>query len=80
MAYSWNPIEALALLGVSVDTRKTESMIKCPFCGSKRFGFNTVKGIGQCWSCRQTADSAKYYATVTGMSDINLKSIFSERL
>lgn len=68
MAYSWNPLEVMDLLGIRIDSRKTEAMIVCPFCNSKRFGFNTVKGIGQCWSCQQAADSARYYATVMGMS------------
>lgn len=67
MAYSWRPEEVFRLLGMSVPNRN-EIYIECPFCGSKRFGFNMLKGIGKCWSCSKGADSAQYYAVATGQS------------
>lgn len=68
MAYSWKPEEVLHLLGIPVHPGKTEIYISCPSCGSKRFSLNTVKGIGKCWKCNFSADSASYYATCTGLS------------
>lgn len=68
MAYSWKPIEALSLLGIPVNPNKTEVYLTCPKCGGKRFSFNLVKGIGKCWQCSFTADSASYYAISTGFT------------
>ena len=67
MAYSWKPEEVLALLGIPVKTR-AEMYIPCPKCHGKRFSFNVVKGIGKCWQCTFTADSASYYAVTQNLS------------
>lgn len=80
MGYSWQPYEPLSLLGIQINPHKTEVYIKCPFCGGKRFAFNTVKGIGHCWSCQQTADSAKYYATEMNLSLYDARKEIEDRL
>lgn len=80
MAYSWNPVEPLMLVGEKVQANKREIYVTCPFCGSKRFAYNTIKGIGQCWSCEKTADSAKYYATAMNMSLYEARKDIEERL
>ena len=66
MAYSWNNADAMALCNVII--KRKESMIKCPFCGGKRFGFNAEKGIGKCFQCNGSADTASYYAATYNMS------------
>lgn len=80
MAYSWHPCDPIELLGIRINRNKTEAMIPCPFCGSKRFGFNTTKGIGHCWSCEKNADSARYYAVSTGMSLYDARKDIEQRL
>lgn len=66
--YRWDTISPLELCGVKVPRGKSEVYIQCPYCGSKRFAYNTDKGIGKCFSCEKAADSAKYYAVATGQS------------
>lgn len=68
MGYSWKPEDVLYLLGIPYDGRRTEIYIKCPSCGGRRFSFNVAKGIGKCWNCSFSADSAGYYAVSTGLS------------
>lgn len=79
MAYSWHPREVFQLLGIDIADR-TEVFIACPFCGSKRFGFNTLKGIGKCWNCQKGADSASYYAVSTGQSLYDARKDIEQRL
>lgn len=80
MGYSWTPMEPIILCGEKVAANKREVYITCPFCGGKRFSFNTVKGIGHCWACEQTADSAKYYATANNLSLYEARKEIEERL
>ncbi len=62
MSYSWTPAEALRLCDIQFNSAKKEVKIKCPFCDSNNFAMNLEKGIGHCWSCQSSADSAGYYA------------------
>lgn len=77
--YSWKPQEVFQLLGIPVPNRN-EVYVPCPSCGSKRFGFNMLKGIGKCWSCNFSADSASYYAVTTGQSINNARLDIEKRL
>lgn len=79
--YSWNPIDPLILLGISSNRlNRLNVFLECPFCGSKRFSYNTQKGIGRCFSCSETADSAKFYAVSTGMSLADARIDIERRL
>ena len=81
MAYSWNPNDAMELCGVKINRNQQEVRIQCPFCGSKdNFGYNTAKGIGHCWSCSNTADSAKYYATTFNITPAEARKEIEEKL
>lgn len=66
--YQWSIQDVFNLLGISFPTNKKEVYVECPFCGSKRFSMNMYKGIGHCWKCDQSADSAAYYAQAKGLS------------
>lgn len=61
MAYEWNIFDVFGLLGVQTNPNKEEVMVRCPFCGGKRFAMNQSKETGHCFNCEQTADSASYY-------------------
>lgn len=78
--YSWSCLDVMSLLSIKVDERKEEAIIRCPFCGGKRFGMNIKKGTGRCFNCGQTADSASYYAADTGMSLNNARDDIKRRL
>lgn len=78
--YSWSCLDVLSLLNIRVDERKEEAIIRCPFCGGKRFGMNIKKGTGHCFNCGATADSASYYAADTGMSLNSARDDIKRRL
>lgn len=80
MAYSWNPADAIELCGVSVNRNAREVKILCPFCNSKNFGFNTIKGMGHCWKCQNNADSAKYYAATFGITPAEARNEIEKKL
>ena len=61
MAYDWNIFDVFGLLGIQTNASKEEVMVRCPFCGGKRFAMNQRIGAGHCFNCNQTADSASYY-------------------
>ena len=78
--YSWSCSDVLTLLGVKYNPNKEEQTIKCPFCGSSRFGMNIKKGTGHCFKCSATADSASYYAAETGLSLNDARDDIKKRL
>lgn len=80
MAYSWNPCDAIELCGVKVNRSQKEVKIQCPFCGSKNFGFNTIKGMGHCWKCENNADSAKYYAVTFDITPAEARKEIEQKL
>ena len=78
--YSWSCSDVLSLLSVQFNPNKEEQTIYCPFCGGKRFGMNIKKGIGHCFNCCETADSASYYAAHTGLSLNDARNDIRKRL
>lgn len=79
MAYSWKPEDVFRLLGISVANR-AEQNVTCPKCGSKHMGFNMIKGIGKCWKCEFSCDSAGYYAVTQGLSLQESRKDIEDRL
>jgi len=68
MAYSWSALDVFRLLGINTPQHKEEVMVRCPFCGGKRFAMNQRLGTGHCFNCEEPADSAAYYAQCMGLS------------
>lgn len=80
MSYSWKPEDVLYLLDIPYNGKRTEIYIKCPVCGGRRFSFNVAMGIGKCWNCDFSADSASYYAVTTGLSTKDARFDIENRL
>ena len=78
--YDWTCEDVLMLLGIRYNPAKAENVVDCPFCGGKRFGINIKKGTGHCFQCAQSADSASYYAAVTGLSLNEARNQIREKL
>lgn len=78
--YRWSMPDVLNLLNVGYNDQKEEQEIVCPFCGSKRFGVNIKKGIGHCWKCGGSCDSASFYAAMQGISVRDARNEIEERL
>lgn len=78
MSYSWQAAESMRLCGIEL--KRKESIIPCPFCGGKRFGFNSEKGIGKCFQCNNSADSASYYAAYNKISVAEARKEIESRL
>lgn len=66
--YKWTILDVFSLLGINTPQHKEEVMVKCPFCGGKRFAMNQRLGTGHCFNCEEAADSASYYAQSVGLS------------
>ena len=78
--YRWTIQDVFELLGVRYNPNRVEVEVDCPFCGKRHFGMNMKKGIGHCWSCSQTADSASFYAASTGLSLYEARKDIENRL
>lgn len=80
MSYKWNIFDVWSLLNIQTSQNKEEVMVRCPFCGGKRFAMNQRLGTGHCFNCEQSADSVGYYAQEYGLSLAEARKDIERRL
>lgn len=80
--YSWKPSDVFGLLGISIPSNRTEVKVPCPYCtqNNQRMQFNLIKGVGKCYQCGGTADSARYYATMMHMNQHDARKDIERQL